>query len=251
MYKSAIVVSGMIWSAFAMAGSTLQCDNSYLYIKAGTYQSAVFKDGSWKLEEPIKVTNLPCSAVQCSAVQCSAVSSAKYAAQIMWMINWFPATCQQQNGWAQFTPPSGSGFNMCSTGQLEITLDSGIRVDGQVTAGFLTGAQSNWSNLVTTQTDSARVEVSALNEEVKLMPGGTKGSLFRVYTLSSYLPATLTYSASTPSGRGVTGGFTTQSAIPIGPSVAQTNTVTYQFSAAKDAAIGKSLVTTTWTLTCE
>ena len=226
MYKSAIVVSGMIWSLFAMAGPTLQCDSSYLYIKAGTYQSAVFKDGSWKLEEPIKVTNLPCSAV----------SSAKYAAQIMWMINWFPATCQQKNGWAQFTPPSGSGFNMYSTGQLEITLDSGIRVDGQVTAGFLTGA---------------RVEVSALNEEVKLMPGGTKDSLFRVYTLSSYLPATLTYSASTPSGRGVTGGFTTQSAIPIGPSVAQTNTVTYQFSAAKDAAIGKSLVTTTWTLTCE
>ncbi len=72
MYKSAIVVSGMIWSAFAMAGSTLQCDNSYLYIKAGTYQSAVFKDGSWKLEEPIKVTNLPCSAVQCSAVQSAA-----------------------------------------------------------------------------------------------------------------------------------------------------------------------------------
>lgn len=241
MYKSAIVVSGMIWSAFAMAGPTLQCDNSYLYIKAGTYQSAVFKGGSWKVEEPIKVTNLPCSAV----------SSAKYGLQVMWSTSWVTATCQQQDGWAKFIPRAGSGFNMYDTGQLEITLESGTRVDGQVTAGYITGSQSNWSKLVTTQTDSARVEVRALNEEVKLMPGGTKDSLFRVYTWSSYLPATLTYSASTPSGRGVTGGFTTQSAIPIGPSVAQTNTVTYQFSAAKDAAIGKSLVTTTWTLTCE
>ena len=241
MYKSSIAASGMIWSLFAMAGPTLQCDSSYLYIKAGTYQSAVFKDGSWKVEEPIKVTNLPCSAV----------SSAKYGLQVMWSTSWVTATCQQQDGWAKFTPRAGSGLNEFSSGQLEITLDSGTRVDGQVTAGYLTGALNSWSNLVTNKTDSAKVEVYALNEEVILKPGATKDSLFRVYTWSSYLPATLTYSANTPSGKGVTGGFTAQSAIPIGPSAPQTNTVTYQFSAAKDAAIGKSLVTTTWTLTCE
>ncbi|WP_152975072.1 hypothetical protein [Tatumella sp. UCD-D_suzukii] len=241
MYKSAIVVSGMIWSLFAMAGPTLQCDSSYLYVNAGTYQGPVFKDGTWKLEEPIKLTNIPCSAI----------SKARYAVQVMWSTSWVTATCQQQNGWTKFTPPSGSGFNEFSSGQLEITLDSGIRVDGNVSVGFITGALHSWSNLVTNKTDSAKVEVYALNEEVTLKPGATKDSLFRILTLSSYLPATLTYSASTPSGKGVTGGFTTQSAIPIGPSVAQTNTVTYQFSAAKDAAIGKSLVTTTWTLTCE
>lgn len=146
--------------------------------------------------------------------------------------------------------PGGTSVVSYSSGKLEITLNSDTRVEGAVSVGYRTGTKVNW-DIVKTATDATRVRVSSGKDEVTLKPGSTAEISFSIYPSVTNIVSTLTYSATKPGGRGLTGGFTDTSAITVGPSANGASKVVYQFNASKDATPASSPVITTWTLTCE